>query len=254
MLNQKKLCFQEQTSSGLVEVWQENKQRWLTIDDVEQSRIDIENNKQLLAPLHHAFLAILLFIDTPKKILLAGLGGGAVARYLCGHSPGIYGDAVEKDSLISDLAVRFFDFPDKNVSVHVDDVRQWRGNGYDLIIVDIAEEELTPEWLFSENSLVQLKRQLSPGGVIVFNILIVDTQSFTSLLQSVRNIFDKRTLCLSVPDYKNIVISVFNNEPPYYLDEQLDLRVKNLTSYWGIDFEKLYSQLKKDNPENSGVM
>lgn len=253
MSYQNTLCFQEQTSSGLIEIWQKNNQRWLMIDEVEQSRIDIENNMKLLAPLHHAFLAILLFIETPKKVMFAGMGGGAVARYLCDTIPGINGDAVEKNSLIANLATRYFDFPENNISIHVADIRQWRGRSYDLIIVDIAEGESTPAWLFSEEFLNQLKCQLSHDGVIVFNILIEDPQSFKSMLQMMRYIFDKRTLCLTVPDYKNIVVSVFNNQPRS-LGKQLDLRDKKLMRYRGIDFEYLSSQLIKDNPAGSGII
>ncbi|PCI07695.1 MAG: hypothetical protein COB77_04015 [Gammaproteobacteria bacterium] len=254
MLGQTTLLFQQKTSTGLIEVFQKDNQRWLTIDAIEQSRIDIEQGEKLVTALHEAFLAVLLFTETPKKVLLAGLGGGALARYLHSIHPEITGVAVEKDGLIADLATRYFSFPEKNWSIITDDIRHWHDETYDFIVADIAEDVLTPAWLTSNKMLLQFKQQLSSDGVLVINFLVTDAQSFSRELTTIREIFKRRTLCLSVPEHKNVVVIAFNNQPSYASKAQLNSRVMALTALWGFDFNVLLSQLLKDNPVGSGIL
>ncbi|HHJ35755.1 MAG TPA: hypothetical protein ENJ87_08305 [Gammaproteobacteria bacterium] len=253
MSDREQLLFRSDTRYGLVEVWQWGDQRWLNIDAIEQSRIILTQADQLLSPLHHAFLAVLLFIDTPEKILLAGMGGGALARYLHHVDPAIGGDAVEINKTVSRVAEQFFDFPEKKWSISIDDIQQWQGTAYSLIVADIAEKMLTPVWLTSEKTLLQLKQQLSDHGVLVMNLLVSDAQSFAQILFSIRKIFGHRTLCLTVPDHKNIVIFAFNQQPKYASSDMLSLRLKPLAGIWKLDFMSLLQRLKNDNPSGSGI-
>lgn len=248
------LCFRKKTPVSLVEVWQEGNQRWLSINSIEQSRIDIVNLDKLVSPVQQAYLASLLFTESPGKVLCCGLGGGAIARYLYHIDPELKGEAVEKDSLIADLSKRYFNFPGKNWSIIIDDIRQWQGFDYDLIIADIAENKLMPAWLTSEKMLLQYKQQLSLDGVLVINFLVSDAQAFSQKLAMVRNVFERRTLCLGVPKHKNVIVFAFNNQPQYSSMEQLASRVQDLSDLWRLDFNVLLLQLQKDNPVGSGVL
>lgn len=254
MPDKDQLLFQVETTAGLAQVWQQNNQRWLTIDEIEQSRIDIIHSQKLVSLLHQAFLSSLLFIDTPEKVLLAGLGGGAIARYLSSIVPDIKGDAIEIEKPIADIAQRYFDFPKNNWNVVIDDIKQWHGNNYDWIFVDVAEDKLTPAWLIGKGMLLKFKQQLSTRGVLAINLLVTDTQSLREMLVTLRALFDRKTLCLAVPDHKNIVVLAFEDQPPYHSSEQLAGRVKPLAESWGLDFDSLLEQLLKDNPQGSGII
>ena len=251
MLDQAQLLLQQETAGGLIEVWQKDSHRWLNIDAVVQSGINIDQPELLVSPLHHAFLAALLFIATPKKVLLAGMGAGAFARYIHHVNPTIRGDAVEINEAISGIAKQYFDFPDKKWKISIDNIRQWQGKYYDFILADIAEDELTPSWLTSEAMLLQLKNQLSVQGVLVINLLVNDTQSFQQALITIRKVFKRQTLCLTVPDHKNIVVFAYNNQTGVYSSADLKSQIVSLSQIWGIDFEVLFKQLKIDNPAGS---
>jgi len=198
MRNQEQLLFQQETAGGLIEVWQKDSHRWLNIDAVVQSGININQPELLVSPLHHAFLAALLFIETPKKILLAGMGAGAFARYIHHVNPAIQGEAVEINEAISVIAKQYFDFPETKWKINIDNIRQWQGKSYDFILADIAEDELTPAWLTSEMMLLQLKNQLSLQGALAMNLLVNDAQSFQQSLITIRKIFKRQTVCLTV--------------------------------------------------------
>ena len=251
MLNQEQLLFQEETAGGLIQVWQKDNHRWLNINDVVQSGINIEQPELLISPLHHSFLAALLFIKMPNKILLAGMGAGAFARYIHHINPAIQGDAVEINEIVSVIAKQYFDFPDKEWKINIDNIRLWQGKCYDYILADIAEDELTPTWLTSESMLLQLKNQLSVQGVLVMNLLVSDAQSFQQALITIRSVFKQQTLCLTVPDHKNIVVFAFNNHTKEYSSAMVKYKIAPLSQIWGIDFDMLFEQLRSDNPVGS---
>jgi spermidine synthase len=251
--DRKKRLFQKNTADGgLLEVYGKGPLRWLTLDAVEQTRINIEQPERLASPVQRYFLACLLFIETPEKVLLGGLGGGALARYLYARRPEIQGDAVEINETITALAEDYFYFPKQRWTITVDDLRRWHGRCYDLMIVDIAEGDLTPAWLSSEPMLVQLKQQLSTRGVLAIDLLVNDAQSFAQALAGIRKVFERQTLCLSVPDHKNIIVFAFNRRPVNPSLKELKARVKELTEIWGLEFPVFIEQLKNDNPEGNG--
>ena len=254
MTTQIKLLFQEQTHVGLIEIWQHGHHRWLNIDAVEQTRIDSEKPNQLVSSLHHYFLTVLLFIDTPKTVLLGGLGGGAIARYLYNKNPEIEGSAIEVDKTIASLAKDYFYFPKNQWNIIVDDLQNVDEGSYDFIVIDIADDDLTPVWLTTEKMLIQLKQQLTESGVLAINLLVTDAQALSQALEVSRNIFDRRTLCVSVPDHRNIILFAFNQSPQYNSIDELEKRSQQLANVWGLDFTVLLEQLQKDNPIGSGVL
>ncbi len=253
MTDQTKLLFQKQTPAGLIEVWNENHLRWLTIDAIEQSRINIDQPDLLASSVHRYFLAALLFIKTPEKVLLGGLGGGALARFLYYRKPEIQGDAIEIDETIVTLAKDYFYFPAQQWKIMVADLRQCNAQNYDLMIVDIAEGELTPAWLYSEAMLLQLKRQLSEHGVMVMNLLVTDARAFVVALTAIRKVFQRQTLCLSVPGHKNIIVMAFKKKPLKATEIELEARMNKLTACWGLEFSVFLKQMKKDNPGDNAV-
>ena len=203
--------------------------------------------------MHHAFLAALLFIDSPEKVLLAGLGGGALARYLHHINSDIQGDAVEVNETITAVAKSFFCFPETKWNISIENIQQWQGSAYDLVIADIAQADLTPTWLISEEMILCFKQQLSANGVLVMNLLVTDAQSLSRTLKIIRETFARRTLCLTVPDHKNIVVFAFNQQPRYHSKNEINSRISQLAEKWQLDFYSLLDQLLKDNPEGSGI-
>jgi len=245
--------FQKHTPDGLVEVLDTPPLRSLYLDGIEQTRIDLDHPELLSSVVHRSLLACLLFIETPKTVLLGGLGGGALARFLHHRQPEMQGDAVEINETIAMLARDYFDFPGQHWQLTVADIRHWHKRAYDLMIIDIAEGEQTPDWLSSEQMLSQLQGKLSAQGVLAFDLLVDDAAVFTRALANLRKVFRRQTLCLAVPGHKNIIIFAFNQRPENCSIQALNLRAESLTALWGLEFAAFIQQLQKDNPENNGI-
>jgi len=224
------------------------------LDGVEQSRININHTGQLSSVLNRSYLAILLFVDEPAKVLLAGLGGGEFVRFLHFNKPDMHGDVLEINSVIAGLARLYFDYPAVQWPLTVMDIQHWQGRLYDFIVVDIANGDLTPDWISSEKMLLQFKQQLSKTGVLAINFLVDDAAALSRSLMQLRQVFNGKTVCLTVPDFKNIVVFAFNQSPPYRSRKDMQSRVVMLSESWGVDFAPLLQQLFDDNPVGSGVL
>lgn len=110
----------------------------------------------------------------PKRILLLGLGGGAVVRQLQHFFPGAKIVAVELEPLHIQVAKRFFKL--KNCELICDDAVRWlkgyRGEEFDLIIDDLfshsageAERAVAVDNRWAK----QLLRHLKAKGVLAVN-------------------------------------------------------------------------------------
>ncbi len=248
------LLYQNASDAGLVEVRLQHPYCSLSINAIEQSRVNLQRKDELALPVHQAMLSALLFGSAPDRVLLAGLGGGALARYLAHVMPQCEGDAVELNAEIAGLCRRFFDFPQMQWRLHITDVMQWRGAGYDWLLVDIAEDDVTPSWLTSTSGLRHFKQQLAPAGLLVMNLLVNDVNQLSAVLMTMRKLFQRRTLCLTAPGYKNIIVIAFNQATASFSLEQLQRRCSRLSEQYNIDFGRLLRQLLKDNPPDNGVI
>jgi len=245
------LPFQGQS----IRVWQQGDICYLDFEDgLMQSAIDVHQPGLLPLVLNRAMLAGVLFTPEIQTVCLAGTGGGATARFLAHLQPQIQGDAVENNAAVVAIAKQYFDFP-ASWSLHATDIQQFlqiSDKKYDLIIVDIAEAQLTPAWILSENFLRACRQCLSATGHIALNLLVNDASEFLAALTTIRRVFERRTLCLSLTDHRNIVVFAFNQLPdalPPFSAEQLAQQEKK----WPIDCATFYAQMCIDNPPGSGV-
>jgi len=135
----------------------------------------------------------------------------------------------------------------------VDNIKNIKGGIYDLIVADIAEDKLTPDWLIDATMIKQFKQQLSDNGVLAINLLVADAHSFSQTLQTLRTQFDKRTLCLSIPGHKNIIVFAFNEMPRYHSIDELSTRLSEIKKDWELDLSAELTQLQTDTPDGSGI-
>jgi spermidine synthase len=134
----------------------------------------------------HAYVesqaAPLLVVDDPRRLLVVGLGGGALVRYLHPRLPLARFDAVEIDPEVVRLAAAWFGIvPGPRLDVITDDGVRFiaaGGEPYDVIWLDAYLDPNTPgtdnagvpEELRGRGFLDKLRARLRPGGVAAFNI------------------------------------------------------------------------------------
>ena len=252
-----RILFDQKIDESEIRVWQQYDRRWLEFnDDLIQSEIILNRPELLPSVLNRAMLAGMIFSQQPKRVLLAGVGGGATARYFSGCFPEVIGEAVEISETVSQIAKDFFEFPVSNkwqlVTENILDYMQNCQYKYDLIIIDIAAEQATPEWLVEQKMLQQCRAMLTENGQLSLNLLVDSDDDFKRYLSTIREVFDRQTVCLSLANHRNTVIFAFNNKP-LILPVELEKHIPILESLWGLEFGEFYQQMLKDNPKNSGI-
>lgn len=141
-----------------------------------QTRIDLEEPKRLVFRYTQMSFAGLLLTPQPKSILITGLGGGSIPRTFSDLFPDASIDVVELDQTIVGVAKKYFMFEETaNMRVYVDDARAFvlraglQGRQYDYIVLDAFDDDIIPPQLHTTEFFEEVKRILSPGGVLVAN-------------------------------------------------------------------------------------
>ncbi len=245
----------QKTAGGEIRVWQQANLRYLDFaDGLLQTAIDTQVPGVLPLPLSRAMLAGIIFSASIKRVLLAGTGGGASARFLDQLFPEIDGEAVECSAEVADIARQYFHFPE-NWPIHIQAIQQFvcePQSPYDLILLDIAMDQKTPDWILDAGFLQQCRAQLTTKGHLALNLLVDDAEGFLSAMKTIRQVFDKRTVCLSLKNHRNIVVFAFN-ETPDFLPPIADKHLQLLTQRWSIELDEFYQCMQKENPAGSGI-
>lgn len=122
-----------------------------------------------------AMMAFLLFNATPEEVLMIGLGGGSLAKFIRRHREQTRVTAVEIDSRVIDAARVHFALPpdDANLTVIEADgalyVRQHPASA-NVILLDGFDAGNQVEALATQTFYAACRRALRPGGILVANL------------------------------------------------------------------------------------
>lgn len=168
-------------------------------------------DKSYLACKHHLSIVaglVLLndcckLLDTGFKILLVGLGGGSLATFIHKHFPKVSLDVVDIDVNMVKVASKWFSFEeDDRMKAHVAEgisfIRERAendaANKYHVIILDVDDkdyyDQICPPKPFVETeNLENMKRILSPQGVLIVNLLCRNEKRYAEALANIKNIY-----------------------------------------------------------------
>ncbi len=146
-----------------------------------QSRVDLTAPQVLASPYARSMFASYLYQPQPRRVLVVGLGGGAMVRFLSHHEPDLRIDVVEIDPVVVRLADHYFGVRSSgNLRVITADAVAFvesTSERYDAIFMDAflrpsGDTDATgvPAELKTRAFLSRLKEVLAPGGVVAFNI------------------------------------------------------------------------------------
>ena len=204
-----------------------------------QSRINLTAPHTLMSPYARGMFASYFYQPHPRRVLIVGLGGGAMVRFLTHHEPQAHIDAVEIDPAVVRLADQYFGVRSGgNVRVHTADavtfVESSTGR-YDLILMDAflrpsSETDTTgvPTRLKTQAFLDTLKRALAPGGVVAFNINEHD--SMADDIAAVAAAFANVAVYRCPPAANKVVIAAEGGMPT---DDEVRARVDSLDARFG---------------------
>ncbi|MBL8952762.1 MAG: fused MFS/spermidine synthase [Myxococcaceae bacterium] len=139
-----------------------------------QSRVNLEDPMDLRLVYTRATMLALAVKPKPRRVLVLGLGGGAMPRFFYRALPEAQIDVLELDPAVVKLAKQYFELPeDPRINVRVGDGRksiQDAKGGWDLVVLDAYSADDIPRHLATAEFLGEVKAKLAPGAVVAGNV------------------------------------------------------------------------------------
>ena len=142
--------------------------------DAIQSEMNLSDHEELTLSYSRHIMTVLPMVQKIKRILIVGLGGACMQRYLYKLLPGATIETAELDPEIRNVAARYFFFKeDARQIVHLGDGRTFIENSkdkYDIIFLDAFSATSIPYRLATQEFLKAVRNRLADGGIACANL------------------------------------------------------------------------------------
>lgn len=129
-----------------------------------------------------------------NNVLILGFGTGSIAEIIGRYKQDCLIDGVEIDNKVIELGEKYFHTDLlKNVTIHCASADEFLENcqkKFDLILIDVYLDIKVPEELETEQFLVNVKKALNVGGMVVFNKFIY-RKTISDQLPSLTELYEK---------------------------------------------------------------
>ncbi len=186
-----------------------------------------------------AMMAVLMFNPTPAEVLMIGLGGGSLAKFIRKQRPQTCITAVEIDPRVIAAARTHFDVPpdDETLTVVEADgalyMRQ-HASSADFILLDGFDSGNQVEALATQTFYAACRRALRPGGVLVVNLWGRDSD-FAEYFARLTRAFDGEVGWLSVQNKTNVIVFAFAEPGAMQRLDAIRPRLAELSTRYGLD-------------------
>lgn len=235
-----------------VEVSEEDGVRSLHLGgDAIQSSIRLDRPDELALDYTRAMMAFLLFQPQPREVLMIGLGGGSMARYIHQRMAGTRTTVVEINAKVLAAARSMFHFPpdDARLKVEIADgadyVRE-HPESADVLLVDGFDDGKQPAALCAQAFYDAAYAALRPGGVMAVNFMAGE-RKLDVYLQRVEKSFDERMVCLKAADRVNLIVFAFKRYPGELAWAELKRRARQLQQEHDLPLADFVAGLKELN-------
>ncbi len=206
-----RLLHLSRDDEGVLEVFERDGIRSLYFgNDTRQSSMACARPDRLVLAYTRAMLAPLLFLPQPRRVLLVGLGGGALLRWLHRHCPRSRLEVIELRPAVVEVCRRHFGLPERpEPRLHVGDavtLLPTLGGGYDLILLDAYDGEGIAPGTGEAGFFAACRSALGQGGVLAANLWSSDRRRFRRLRRAFREGLGGRTLELPVAGRANRIL------------------------------------------------
>ena len=205
--------------------------------DTVQSSMRIARPNDLELSYTRSMMASLLFQPEPKDVLMVGLGGGSVAKFMRHYIPAARVRVLEIDPQVVSIARQCFLVPPdgERFEVIVGDGAEYMARddiSADLIMVDGYDAESHVEALATRAFYADCRKRLTPGGMLVVNLWGGDRE-FNDVLKRIEEAFPEGTLCLPARKLGNVIAFGFRDAPGPLRWVDLRRRAAELEPHYG---------------------
>lgn len=175
-----------------------------------QSCMRLDDPLDLVLDYTRAMMGFLLLNPAPNSVLMIGLGGGAMLKYLHAHLPEVDLTTIEISQSVIDLRHDFClpDESDRQRIICDDGARFVRQPPrlYDVILVDGFSGEGLPPELCSRSFYQHCRAALAPHGVMVANVQ-ADTQQSQDIHRRIDKAFEGGLISIESDEGGNDIVT-----------------------------------------------
>ncbi len=227
--------------------------------DSLHSVIDIKNPHHLVMENLQMMMISLLFHTNPRKILLLGIAGGSLIHFLRFHYPQSSIDAVDIDAEMIELlgTKGLLPLADSRLTYHLLDAFEYLQKSeelYDLILIDLFINTVTPAALLTPKLQQKIESSLSNPGIVACNLLFEDERDYREIYQHFQELYDGQALQLIPEDLENQLLLGFKGRFEQASMGELLLRAQQLSEQHGFDHCANLGALYAANPVGSGIL
>ena len=194
-------------------------------------------------------MGFLLFHPKPEKLLLIGLGGGSLAKFVYHHMTDTLLTAIEINPQVINAAFQFFELPDENERFEIITAK---GDQYiaehpetaDIIMVDGFDDDYQVPSLSSQEFYTATHRALKRSGIMVVNLLSRDKQLKT-YLQRIEHSFNGHILAMMAEIKGNLIVFAFKNNPRKHSWRAIKKNALKLEKQFPLPFSEFVTKLQK---------
>jgi spermidine synthase len=198
-----------------------------------------------------AMMAFLLFRPEPRELLMLGLGGGSMARFVHERMPGARVTVVEINPGVVTVARKYFQFPEEDERLRIvigegAAAVAERPASCDVLAVDgfvngkVAPSLCTPA--FYEAAFAALR----PQGVMVANFM-ADDGKLERHCARIEKAFGRPPVLLLAEEQDNLIAFAFRGCPSRFAWAQLRASARRAKARFGLRFEESLASLKQRN-------
>jgi len=235
-----RILMEEESPFGKVFVVEEDGLRVLRFDRPDgdnQSELRVGNPNDVPMECIRLAAVALAHMETPRRVLMIGLGGGNFGTLLWNTIDAIEIDAVEINPVVVRAAREFFYLPtDPSYRVHVGDGREFVQESdarFDLIFIDAYNGDDIPTHLAKRDFFSLVKTRLAPEGVAVLNVAVPDEKE-AALVGVFTSVFPD-TVCYRARKDDNLIL--VGTCGPSLEAGEVHMRAGKLTSELAIPFD-----------------
>jgi spermidine synthase len=219
--------------------------------DTIQSSMRLARPNDLELAYTRSMMAFLLFNTSPRRVLMVGLGGGSLAKFVYHRLPDAVTEVLEINPQVVAIARRLFELPaaDARLILRVCDAAETvaaDGTGYDAILVDGYDGESQVLELASTAFYGACRRRLERGGVLVVNLWGSDRR-FDEYLARIEGAFPSSTLCLPAEKPGNVIVFGFRDPLAAVRWDELEHTARELEARYALEFGKFVRALRAMN-------
>lgn len=194
-------------------------------------------------------MGFMLFHPNPGHVLMIGLGGGSLAKFVYHYLPETRVTVIEPYRQVIMAARQYFHVPQDDARFAIVETEGARyiaaeAISADIIMVDGFDGGDQVQSLCSQDFYDRAQQVLNRNGMLVVNLLSRDSQLKT-LLQRIENSFDGHIIAMMAEIRGNLIVFAFRNNPGKLSWKFIQKHAKKLEAEHPLPFREFVARLRK---------